>query len=375
MRVPSLPWLAVALGLLFLAGCMPRQEGAAAVPDPAHSSRNALDWAGAYEGVLPCADCPGIRTRLTLRPDGTYELSRLYIDRDREPRLASGRFTWQPGGNAIALEPRDGATMRFAVGEGRLALLEPGAPPRWPQPARFVLERVAGQGDAGLQRTLESHRWTLASATDAQGRRLEALLGGTKPVAFAFADGRLNIEGGCNRLFGGYRVDGQRLDVGRLGSTMMACEPALMKVDATLGELLAQPATVDVATGAETTMRLVTASGATLAFTGRMTPEARYGAPTRIFLEVAAQTVPCPNPPAGASACLQVRERRYDDKGLVVGTPGPWQTFAEPIEGYTHQPGIANVLRLKRFDRGAAGGAPRYLYVLDLVVESRVETR
>ncbi len=373
MRVSPLVALVVVLMFLTMAGCMPRQEGAAGVPDPAHSSRNALDWAGTYEGVLPCADCPGIRTRLTLRQDGTYQLSRLYIDRDREPRLASGRFAWQPGDNAIALEAQHGA-LRFAVGEARLALLERDAAPRWPQPARFVLERVADQGDAGLQRVLESHRWTLASATDAQGRRLDALFGGGRPVVFGFADARLNVEGGCNRLFGGYRVDGKRLEVGRLGSTMMACEPALMKVDSTLGELLAQPATVDVAMGAETTMRLVTAGGATLAFTGRMTPEARYGAPTRVFLEVAAQTVPCPNPPAGASACLQVRERRYDDKGLLVGTPGPWQTFAEPIEGYTHQSGVRNVLRLKRFDRGAAGGSP-FLYVLDLVVESEVVQR
>ena len=374
MRVSSLFGLALALVALNMAGCMPRDEGAAVVPDPAHNSRNALDWAGTYEGVLPCADCPGIRTRLTLRQDGTYELSRLYIDRDREPRLASGRFAWQPGDNAIALEAQHGGA-RFAVGEGRLALLERDAPPRWPQPARHVLERVADQGDAGLQRVLESHRWTLASATDAQGRGLDALAGGGRPVVFAFADARLNIEGGCNRLFGGYRVDGKRLDVGRLASTMMACEPALMKVDSTLGELLAQPATVDVAMGAETTMRLVTAGGATLAFTGRMTPEARYGAPTRIFLEVAAQTAPCPNPPAGASACLQVRERRYDDRGLVVGTPGAWQTFAEPIEGYTHQAGVRNVLRLKRFDRGAAGGGSPFLYVLDLVVESEVVSR
>jgi hypothetical protein len=31
---------------------------------------------------------------------------------------------------------------------------------------------------------------------------------------------------------------------------------------------------------------------------------------------------------------------------------------------------VRNVLRLKRFDRAAAGGGATYLYVLDLVVES-----
>jgi hypothetical protein len=55
---------------------------------------------------------------------------------------------------------------------------------------------------------------------------------------------------------------------------------------------------------------------------------------------------------------------------LAVGVPGAWQPFAESIEGYTHQPGVRNVLRLKRFDRATVGGGASFLYVLDLVVES-----
>jgi uncharacterized lipoprotein NlpE involved in copper resistance len=39
-----------------------------------HNSRSSLDWAGTYEGVLPCADCPGTKIRLTLNGDGSYRL-------------------------------------------------------------------------------------------------------------------------------------------------------------------------------------------------------------------------------------------------------------------------------------------------------------
>lgn len=106
-----------------------------------------------------------------------------------------------------------------------------------------------------------------------------------------------------------------------------------------------------------------------------MTPEARYGPPTRIFLEVAAQTVACTHPVSGASRCLQVRERRFDAQGLAVGMPGEWRPFYDPIEGYAHQPGVRNVLRLKRFDRGALAGASPFVFVLDLVVESEVVVR
>ncbi|MBP6319519.1 MAG: copper resistance protein NlpE N-terminal domain-containing protein [Rubrivivax sp.] len=375
----TLPLHAFVLALaLALTACMPRQaaEGASVAADPAHSSRNSLDWAGTYEGVLPCADCPGIRTRLTLNRDESYELSTLTLDRDTAPRVVRGRFSWQPSGNAITLESQHGG-QQFVVGEGRVALLAPGAAPSWPQPEQRVLQRVAAAPEAGVQRTLESHRWTLTSATGSQGQRIDGLPAGTvRPVVFGFAEGRLNIEGGCNRIFGGYRIDGDdRLVLGRMASTMMACEPAAMKVDATLSDLLAEPAKIELVPGADPVLRLVTASQAKLSFLGRMTPEARYGAPTRIFLEVAAQTVACTHPARGASNCLQVRERRFDAQGLAVGTPGAWQPFFEPIEGYAHQPGVRNVLRLKRFDRGASAGQSPFVYVLDLVVESEAVAR
>ena len=94
MRTLSLHAFVLALALA-LTACMPRQaaEGASVAADPAHSSRNSLDWAGTYEGVLPCADCPGIRTRLTLNRDESYELSTLTLDRDTAPRVVRGRFS------------------------------------------------------------------------------------------------------------------------------------------------------------------------------------------------------------------------------------------------------------------------------------------
>ena len=361
-----------------LPACMTRDErgGKPSGLDAAHNSRNALDWAGAYEGVLPCVDCPGIQTRLTLSRDETYELSTLHLGRDSAARVVRGRFSWQPNGNAITLEARHGG-QQFAVGEARVALLEAGAAPSWPQPAQRVLERVAAAPESGVQRTLESHRWTLTSATDAQGKPIDGLPAGAgRAIVFNFTEGRLNVEGGCNRTFGGYRIEGDsRLKVGRMASTMMACEPAAMKADATLSELLAEPAKIELAPGAEPVLRLVTPANATLSFKGQMTPEARYGPPTRVFLEVAAQTVACKNPLSGANACIQVRERRFDAQGLVVGPPGAWQPFYDPIEGYTHQPGVRTVLRLKRFERAAAAGGPAFVYVLDLVVESETVPR
>jgi uncharacterized lipoprotein NlpE involved in copper resistance len=121
---------------------MPRQDGAAAVPDPAHNSRNAVDWPGTYEGTTPCADCPGIKTRLTLQRDGRFELSTQYIDRQPAPQVVNGRFSWDAGGGIVTLEG-PGRGQRFRVGEGRLLQLNAdGTSPPWDAPGR-VLTQVA----------------------------------------------------------------------------------------------------------------------------------------------------------------------------------------------------------------------------------------
>lgn len=69
-----------------------------------HTSQNSLDWAGTYSGIMPCADCEGIETELTLNNDNTYTLKTNYLGVD-EPvnETLTGNFTWEDG-NIIKLE-------------------------------------------------------------------------------------------------------------------------------------------------------------------------------------------------------------------------------------------------------------------------------
>ena len=369
--------LMVVAAAAMLSACVPRQQDGVAMPGkPAdmHNSRNSLDWAAAYEGVLPCASCPGIETRLTLNRDGSYELLTRYIDRQAVPTAVRGQFNWQPSGNAISLDAKGGG-QQFAVGEGRLSSLSlDGSPVALGGPNR-VLTLLPGVAGAALQPMLENHRWTLVSATDAKGQRIDALFPAPgMPLVFGFADGRINIEGGCNRMNSGFQVDAERqLKVGRFAATMMACEAPLMNADAAVSALLAESVRIDVlgVTPPPPRLRWVSSNGQTLVFSGQATPESLYGAATRVFLEVNAQRVACQNPQNGQTSCLQVRERRFDAQGLVVLPHGEWRPLFEAIDGYTHQPGVRNVLRLKQFQRGAvAAGTPARVYVLDLVVES-----
>jgi heat shock protein HslJ/uncharacterized lipoprotein NlpE involved in copper resistance len=366
-----------------LSACTPGTHNA--VPGPAmtpdlHTSQHSLDWAGVYEGILPCADCPGMKTRLTLDRDGSYELSTRLLERPDEARAVRGRFAWNAGGSAITLDAQ-GDRRRFGVGEGRVSLLEPdGAPGTATAPNRVLMlvspMAAAPQASAGLEQTLEAHRWTLESATDGQGRPIEAVSPRQgRAFVFSFAAGRLHVQGACNQLTGGYQLEEGRLVVGRMAATMMACDAASMQADKAMADLLATAMRIDVIKSAAPQLRLVGASNETLVLTGQATPEALHGPGALIFLEVAAQPVACRNPFSGDTRCLQVRDRQFDAQGLPAGAPGAWRPLYENIEGFQHKAGERNVLRVKRFQRDAApAGASSTVYVLDLIVETRKGT-
>lgn len=233
-----------------------------------------------------------------------------------------------------------------------------------------------GASRVGAQ-ALEGYDWILESATDGQNRSMEAVAPpAARRFVFSFSDSRLNIRGGCNRLSGSYRINAEKqLEVGRIASTMMACERDLMEADAAISSLLARPWQIELERGAQVRLRLVSVEKETLVLTGHATPETRYGAGTLMFLEVAARKIPCVNPFTSDKACLQARERHYDKQGIVVKT-GEWRPLYEPIEGFTHLEGQRTVLRVKRFQRSAApAGTSPIVYVLDLVVESETVAR
>lgn len=215
--------------------------------------------------------------------------------------------------------------------------------------------RDAEQDLAGL---LQDHHWMIVNATDGANQRIDALfLDAEQSFEFRFYENRLHVQGGCNGLRAAFQVGADdRLEVTGAMSTQMACEPPLMEADATLAALMAEPLQLVRVRGPQPTLVMLTATGDALVLTGELTPEARFGPPATIFLEIAAQAVACDGSTRGDGLCLQVRERNFDEQGLLVGTPSEWQPFTADIQGYEHQPGIRNVVRVKRFQPPAEVG-------------------
>lgn len=96
----------------------------AAVAPDTHNSRNSLNYEGVYRGVLPCADCSGIETTITLDRSGNYTRTMKYLGKAGDATYTdSGKYKWDETGNKIELDS-ESAVGKYQVGEGRLFQLD-----------------------------------------------------------------------------------------------------------------------------------------------------------------------------------------------------------------------------------------------------------
>lgn len=231
--------------------------------------------------------------------------------------------------------------------------------------------------------TLQSHHWQLQQALTAQGTADKqwqwqvpaSATNTTRTVGLRFsADHIVSVDRLCNLISGGYRTQGEQMHIERLTSTMMACgNTDLMQLEKNVAQQLSNVSTWKITDGAPPILELNFKSGAKWQLKGQPTPETLYGQSERIFLEVAPQKVACNHPLIPNAQCLQVRELKYNEQGIKQST-GTWENFYGTIEGYTHQAGVRNVLRIKRFTRPQPmpADASKFVYVLDMTVESEI---
>ena len=81
---------------------------------------------------------------------------------------------------------------------------------------------------AAAEPPIEGPTWRL---TALRGLDPVALSDATRPVTAEFKAGRISGFSGCNQFFGPYTLDGDRVAIGRLAGSMMACEERAMAVE------------------------------------------------------------------------------------------------------------------------------------------------
>lgn len=217
----------IATAVLAAGGCTaPTTSPDAVILNPTHSARNSLDWAGAYRGVLPCADCQGIETVVILTKDGTYSTHSKYLGKGDKVFSEQGSFTWNEAGNTVTFAGREPA--RYFVGENRLTRLALDG-------SRIISALAEHYVLAKLTDGVTEKYWKLV---ELKGTPVPALEREPHLILKA-ADGRVNGFGGCNGFTGSYKIDetASRISFGQIASTMMACASG-MQVEGAFHEVL-----------------------------------------------------------------------------------------------------------------------------------------
>lgn len=211
--------------LVALSGCASAPEPSIAA-DAAHNSRNSLDWAGTYRGVLPCASCEGIETAMTLNPDGTYVSSARYLGEDGQAFTGGGAFEWDEDGNRIRLSGEE--PLWFRVGENRLTQLRlDGSTITGVLAEYYVLTKISGG--------ITGQYWKLVEVRGQAVGEMER----EPHLILQAADGRVSGFAGCNGFMGSYTLDEQnaRISFGQIAMTRMFCA-AGMEVEEAFTQVL-----------------------------------------------------------------------------------------------------------------------------------------
>lgn len=89
-----------------------------------HTALNSLNWEGKYAGTVPCADCEGIETTLTLEKPDSYKLILKYLGKSDSIYTSEGSFIWHKDGMRISLDDEKYSGTDYLVAENQVFLLD-----------------------------------------------------------------------------------------------------------------------------------------------------------------------------------------------------------------------------------------------------------
>jgi len=187
-----------------------------------HTSQHSLDWKGTYEGVLPCADCEGIQTQITIDVDKNYTRKVTYLkDGNKDTYEEQGLFAWNKQGTKIILKSTS-ENKYYQVGENYIRALDMnGNIITGALAEKYVLQKITKTN------SIEDKKWRLISF---MGKKINEA-SEEFFILFNSQEKRMQTKVGCNRMSGNYvlDIDKKELTIKQIMSTMMACEEAIIQ--------------------------------------------------------------------------------------------------------------------------------------------------
>ncbi len=197
----------------------PGAGGDSSAPNPALSRLPAT-----FTGVLPCADCPGIRYQLDLYPDHKFT-SRMTYEERHAKFDDSGHWKVSGNGTIVVLHGSGASTQKFSIPHAdTLRRLDPNGN-EINSKLNYDLKRAAEftpiGNRKGTRSALENTDWKLMQLGEAP-ITADSL---QREADFSLNPETHRVSGSdeCNRLLGRYELNGRQLKFGQMAGTRMAC--------------------------------------------------------------------------------------------------------------------------------------------------------
>lgn len=189
-------------------------------PDNAHNSKNSLDYYGTYSGVVPCADCEGIKTSITLLKDGTFTKSVQYLGKEDIAITENGNYTWNDEGSAISIATSPNETQMYKVGENVLFHLDKeGNRIEGSLAENYKLQKVMETNEVN---EIENKKWVLVELL---GKKISSEENSKQ--AFILLNSEVSKISGynsCNNFNATYELKGENeISLGNMAVTRKAC--------------------------------------------------------------------------------------------------------------------------------------------------------
>lgn len=184
------------------------------------------DMAGTYAGLLPCADCPGIETTITVNPDNSYEITQVYSEKDSVPFISSGFIKKGEKENIWVFKSRYNETF-YQFEDSLLRMLSNNQQEIDKLlKQHYILKKKESEKNELLMSRLTNKKWAL---TQLSGKAIDNQNEERKPhVIFDAEEDRVHGYAGCNSFFGKYQIEADgtvRFD--NIASTKMYCSETM----------------------------------------------------------------------------------------------------------------------------------------------------
>jgi heat shock protein HslJ/uncharacterized lipoprotein NlpE involved in copper resistance len=223
-----------------------------------HTSQSSLDFIGTYKGTVPCADCEGIETTLTLLDSSNYKLESTYKGKSKTPFVNKGSYSWNDTGTKIKLngiKDGEGAGQYLVIENGLIQLDLNGNRVTGQLGRNYLLQKqlplleldeaemqaimqqiqadveknVTEQVAARNQKSILGTKWQLI---EMNGKPVINQDDKSKPFFIQLnKDSRFTAFAGCNSMMGQYELNQTTMQIkfSKVAATLMACQD--MKVE------------------------------------------------------------------------------------------------------------------------------------------------